>query len=119
VPVSSRLSPKTILWIDLIGCGLSMLIIVMLPGVQAALWIGTLLLGFSMASIFPTALTLADKRLHISGKITSWFFIGASLGGMVLPWVIGQVFEPLGPPAAMVLIFGDVLITILLFFFIK
>jgi len=119
IPVSTRLDPKTILWVDLIGCGLSMFLIVLFPTVAAVLWIGTLLLGLSMASIFPTALTLAEKRLHISGKITSWFFIGASLGGMVLPWVIGQVFDPLGPTAAMALIFGDVLLAILLYFFIK
>jgi fucose permease len=119
VPVSARLSPKTIIWIDLAGCVLSLGIILLFPLAQAALWAGTLLLGLSMASVFPTTLTLAEKRLHISGKITSWFFIGASLGGMVLPWVIGQVFEPLGPPVAMGLIFGDILLAILLYAFIK
>ncbi len=119
VPISTRLQPKSILWIDLIGCLVSISLVVIFPGVVPAFWTGAILLGFFMASIFPTALTLAEKRLHISGRITSLFFVGASLGGMVLPWVIGQVFEPLGPSVAMWLIFGDILLSILLFALIK
>jgi FHS family Na+ dependent glucose MFS transporter 1 len=119
VPVSARLQPKTILWIDLFGCAISTLAIVLFPQSQVVMWICTLLLGLSMASIFPTALTFADKRLNISAGITSWLFVGASLGGMVLPWIIGQVFEPFGPPVAMILILADLLAAVILFYFIK
>ncbi|MDO8972069.1 MAG: MFS transporter, partial [Saprospiraceae bacterium] len=119
IPISARLEPKTILWVDLIGCAVSVLVIVLFPVVQAVIWICSILLGLSMASIFPTALTFAEKRLNISGSITSWFFVGASLGGMILPWIIGQVFEPLGPPITMSLILGDILLAIVVFYFIK
>jgi fucose permease len=30
--------------------------------------------------------------------------VGASLGGMILPWVVGQIFEPLGAQAMIVLV---------------
>jgi hypothetical protein len=44
--------------------------------------------------------------MTISGKITGIFLVGTSLGGLFLPWLIGQLFEPLGPavmPAALLL----------------
>jgi MFS transporter, FHS family, Na+ dependent glucose transporter 1 len=119
IPISAFMDAKKILWVDLVGCVASMLLIVLFPFEKAVVWACTILLGLSMATIFPTALSFAEKRLNISGTITSWFFVGASLGGMVLPWVIGQVFEPLGPPIAMSLILGDVFLAMALFFFIK
>ena len=39
---------------------------------------GTLGLGFANASIFPTMLNLAERRLIITGNVTSWFFVGGS-----------------------------------------
>lgn len=119
IPISTRLHPSTILWIDLVGCLVSMGIIVLFPGSTLSIWIGALLLGISMASIFPTALSLAEKRLPISGRITGWLFVGASLGGMVLPWVIGQVFDPFGAPIVMVLILADLVLATILYAFIR
>jgi FHS family Na+ dependent glucose MFS transporter 1 len=119
VPISTWLQPKTIIWVDLIGCLLGISLVVFFPLSSAVMWAGAILLGVSMASIFPTTLSLAEKRLHISGKVTSWFFVGSSLGSMVLPWVCGQLFVAFGPTAAMWLIFGDILLSIATFFFIK
>jgi MFS transporter, FHS family, Na+ dependent glucose transporter 1 len=59
------------------------------------------------ASIFPSALALAQGRLRITGRVTGWFFVGASAGGMTLPWLIGQFFESVGPRATMVILFID------------
>ena len=67
------------------------------PGVPLATWAGTFGAGLGMASVFPTTLSLAERHLMITGSITSLFFVGASLGGMALPWVIGQLFERIGP----------------------
>ena len=45
--------------------------------------------------------------MPITGQITSWFFVGGSLGGMTLPWLIGQLFESIGPRATMSTILAD------------
>ena len=58
-------------------------------------------------SIFPAALSLAQGRMRITGAVTGWFFVGASAGGMVLPWLIGQFFESVGPRATMVILLVD------------
>jgi len=79
------------------------------------LWVGALGLGFAMAAIFPTSISLAERFLTLSGSITSWFFVGSSLGGMFLPWVIGQLFEPVGPRVTMFIILGDLLVGVAVF----
>jgi fucose permease len=68
-----------------------------------------------MASIFPTMLTFSESRMTLTGRVTAWFFVGASLGGMSLPWVIGQLFESIGPRAMMVAIFFDLIVAIGIF----
>jgi hypothetical protein len=55
-----------------------------------------------MATIVPSTLSLVGRHIPISGRITGWFFVGASAGGMSLPWLIGQLFESSGPRASMV-----------------
>lgn len=109
IPLAVRVAPTKILFIDLAGCLVALGLVIIGSQSQAALWAGTILLGLSMASVFPTIMTLADSKLHLSGEITGWFLIGAGLGGMVLPWVIGQAFASIGPGIFPILIFVDVL----------
>jgi fucose permease len=40
----------------------------------------------------------------ITGQITGAFLVAASVGGMSLPWIIGQLFEPVGPQVAILAI---------------
>jgi FHS family Na+ dependent glucose MFS transporter 1 len=100
IPIAARFRPRSILVADLVGCIASAGLILALPTSHAALWAGTLGLGASMASIFPTAITLAERRVAISGRITAWFLVGSSIGAMALPWAIGQLFQPVGPTIA-------------------
>jgi FHS family Na+ dependent glucose MFS transporter 1 len=116
IPIAARLRPRTILFSDLVGCLISMGIILLFPSSILAIWIGTLGLGFSMASLFPTMLTFAERRMALSGQITRWFFVGAGLGGMTLPWLIGPLFETLGPLSSMYAILIDLLIALVVFF---
>jgi len=80
------------------------------------LWLGTVLFGISQASIFPTFLTLAEERMHITGTIAGLFLVGAGAGGMILPWWIGQAFVKVSPNAMMGLIFTGVLLNLLMLF---
>jgi FHS family Na+ dependent glucose MFS transporter 1 len=113
VGVSGRMRSRTILYMDLLGCLLSMGVILLWSESFTALLIGTVGLGLSMASIFPTAMTFAEERLHLTGKVTSWFIIGGGIGGMFLSGLIGQLFEPVGPSVTMTIIFIAILIDLL------
>lgn len=97
IPLAVRFRSSILLWADLIGCLLSIMLILLLPHSPTAIWAGTIGVGFSMASMFPMMMTLAERRLGLTGKITGLFLIGASLGGMTVPWLIGQLFEGVGP----------------------
>ena len=114
IPIASRYRPRTILIVDMIGCLFSVGVILIWPSSLVAIWVGTIGLGFSMASLFPTMLLVAGRRMTLIGNVTRWFFVGAGLGGMILPWVIGQVFEDFGPQITMILIAFDLLLTLLI-----
>ena len=50
--------------------------------------------------------------MAITGKVTGWFFVGASAGGMSLPWLIGQLFESIGPRVTMFIILANLLVAV-------
>ncbi|GAP06480.1 fucose permease [Anaerolinea thermolimosa] len=115
IPIASRLRPGVMLGIDLAGCLLSLGIINLFSYSPTALIIGTIGTGIFMASIFPTLINLAQQKMQITGKITSWFFVGASSGGMFLPWIIGQLFIPVGPRITMLAILISLLVSTVIF----
>ena len=114
--VSTLAKPLTILLLDFAGCILSIGLILVLPDSATALWVGTILFGLSQASIFPTFLTLAEERMHITGTIAGLFLVGAGVGGMILPWLIGQGFVQLGATAMMGMIFISLILNVLMLF---
>ncbi len=119
--VSTRLRSQTILFIDIIGCAISTILIMLWKESSLALWVGTFGLGISMASIFPTLIMLAGERMQITGTITGWFLVGSGAGSMLLPWLIGQIFVRTGPKAMTTVLLVDlaILLIVLLFFLTK
>ena len=97
IPLAARWAPMTILFLDIAGCGIGVAALVIWPQSSAVIWGGTLVSGFSMASMFAALMTLAGRSLRLTGRLTSLFFIGSSAGAIVFPWGIGQGFESLGP----------------------
>ncbi len=112
IPIAARVRPRYILLGDVVGCIVSVGLILAWPGSLAAVWLGTLGMGLSMASIFPTMLSLAERRMTVTGQVTGWFFVGASAGGMSLPWLIGQLFESTGPQVVMTAILVDLVLAL-------
>lgn len=68
-------------------------------GRVVVVWPATALFGISVASQFPMMMTFADERLRVSGSDMSWFIAGAGIGGLTLPWLIGQFFDAHGAKA--------------------
>lgn len=115
IPLAARLRPRSVIGGALAGCLLSVAIILLWPNLLVAIWVGTLGIGMSMASIFPLTLSLAGRRMAITGQITGWFFVGGSLGAMSVPWLIGQFFEQSGPISTMLIIGLDLLVAVAVF----
>jgi fucose permease len=59
-----------------------------------------------MAALFPSLVTLAGDSITVTGRVAGLFLVGANLGGMAVPWLIGQFFESAGTwvaPAAILI----------------
>jgi MFS transporter, FHS family, Na+ dependent glucose transporter 1 len=110
IPLAMRFRAAMILGGSVAGCVAGIAIANLFPNSIQALWAATLVMGLSMAAIFPTVMTLAGTLMTVTGKVTGWFLVGASLGSMSVPWLVGQLFGIYGPPAIMVTILLDLLL---------
>ncbi len=115
IPLTLRFKLRTLLAVDLVGCLVSGGIILLWSNSFVAIWLGTVGMGLSMASMFPTTVALAERHMTITAQVAGWFFVGAGTGGMSLPWVIGQLFESLGPHMMMVAIIADLIAAVGIF----
>ncbi|MFH1104942.1 MAG: hypothetical protein V1757_08405, partial [Actinomycetota bacterium] len=97
IPLSMRWSPRMMLQTDLLACAGFIGLIGLFPDSTAALWIGTVGFGMAIASVFASCINYTQERMPVSSHVTAIFFIGASLGSMSLPWLIGQLFDSRGP----------------------
>ena len=97
IPLASRLRATTIIAVDHAGALICLVAILCAPTSAAVLWIATGLFGFFLASIFPMLLVFSGERMPVSGRSTSWYLATSGLGGMTLPWLIGQSFVAFGP----------------------
>ncbi len=107
IPLAARLKPNRILLIDILGALAFSALMALLPGSPLALVVGTAGLGFFLATIFPTTMSLAGRVLAINGKVTSIFSSGSSLGTLFVPWLVGQYFESVGPQVLTTLLMVD------------
>ncbi|HYM84349.1 MAG TPA: hypothetical protein VEY67_09385, partial [Candidatus Dormibacteraeota bacterium] len=96
VPLALRFSPLAMLAVDLLGAVASLLLIAAAPESEPALWLGTLGLGCSIASMIPSSFNLAARRMPITSEVSATFLVGGSLGSMTLPWIVGQLIGPYG-----------------------
>jgi MFS transporter, FHS family, Na+ dependent glucose transporter 1 len=115
IPIAAKFTPQSILTVDLIGSMVCIAAILIYPYSQTVLWIATAGTGLFFASIFPTTLVLAERYMALTGKVTGYFLVGSSLGGMTIPWLIGQLFEPYGARVTMVIILATTVICFLVF----
>jgi fucose permease len=65
------------------------------PGVM--LWIVTLLFGLSVAPQYASMLAFAETHLALSGRNTSAIVAASGIGGLLMPFVVGQLFDRVGP----------------------
>ena len=97
IPLAQRLRPRTLLVWQCAGCIAALSALLLAPPATATTWGCTVLIGLGMSSIFPLMLAFLEPITAGSGRLTSWYFIGASSGSLIIPWVIGQFIETPGP----------------------
>ena len=103
IPVVALMSPESVLIGSLAACLISLALMLASPSSMTAVFVGTFCLGVSMAPIFPTTLSLAGRRMRLTGNVTGWFIVGASAGSMLIPLLIGHAFSGIGPSFVIVI----------------
>ncbi|XP_041950551.1 sodium-dependent glucose transporter 1 isoform X2 [Alosa sapidissima] len=88
--------PGTMILLNLVGCTLSSLLLTLFNTSSLALWSCTALYGASMATTFPSGLSWLEQYTAVTGRAAAVFVVGAALGEMVLPAVMGFL---LGKPS--------------------
>jgi len=96
IPVSIKIKPEIMLTGDIIGCIIASCLLKLWPQSAIVIWAGSILMGFSMATLFPTGINYIEQKMHISGSITSYILVGSSAGSMFFPWIIGRLFKSIG-----------------------
>ena len=115
IPLSMRFRPRTLIIADLIGCVIGLGLAALGDGSPVMIWLATLLFGASVATLFPLSMSFAGEVITVTGQFTGLMFVGASLGGMLIPWLIGQFFESAGPSSAMWIMLVDMWVCVGIF----
>lgn len=110
VPISRYLRPSKMLWMDMAGCLLGSVVLMSQfkngscnASDMTKLWIGTVLLGVSMASVFPCAVNWAEYFVTVSGRTASILIVASSCGEMLIPLAVGNTIgETVGPCSLMI-----------------
>lgn len=82
-------------------------VMIVADGDPALVWITTILMGFAIAPQFATMIAYAEEHIALSGRATAWFVSAAGVGGLVLPFVIGQMLDRSGSDAMPKAVFGS------------
>ncbi|XP_054841845.1 sodium-dependent glucose transporter 1 [Eublepharis macularius] len=81
--------PGTMILLSIIGTTVSSLLLALFSTHPASLWLGSAVYGASMATIFPSGISWLEQYTTIEGKSASMFVIGAALGEMCIPALVG------------------------------
>ncbi|KAM7432889.1 glucose transmembrane transporter [Porites harrisoni] len=96
IPIALFLSPAIMLLVDLIGCLVSSLLMLIFRASESALWMGTSTFGLFMSNVFPTSVALAEQYFNVTGTVTCMFVVSAAIGEMIIPLIVGKVFDYVG-----------------------
>ena len=115
IPAATRFTPKQVILAALFSCLSVLALGILFWGSSLALWMMAIGLGFCMAPVWPTGFTLAGQSVNLTGKVAGIILLGDSLGGMMLPALVGKVIEGSGPRSMVYLVFGSLVLNLLAF----
>ncbi|QRN84520.1 MFS transporter (plasmid) [Chloroflexota bacterium] len=106
IPLSRKIKPGTLLVGNYVLAIIILVMWMIWPVSPWMLWIGSAGLGLALASVFPTLLALGETRMKVTGAVTGLFFFGSSLGGTIIPTLLGLIFDKVGSYHMILTLFG-------------
>ncbi|OCT94550.1 major facilitator superfamily domain-containing protein 4A [Xenopus laevis] len=96
IPVSYKMAPRSMLFINLIGVTATFLFLLFSQNSTTGIFVGTALLGLWLSSVFPSMLAYTEDVLNYKGCATTALVTGAGMGEMVLQILVGSVMQTQG-----------------------
>lgn len=96
VPLSKKMSALNMVRFDLIGMTVGCFLLFYSTDSQYVVWISSVLVGFCMASVWPSMFVWAESLMPVTGVFASIMVGGGSLGEFVIPAAQGNVMAALG-----------------------
>jgi FHS family Na+ dependent glucose MFS transporter 1 len=115
IPVAMRFSSARVLVLALVGCSTFLGLLILFPNSTAVLWVAAAGVGFSMAPMWPSGYNLAVQSLALTARVGAVIMLGDSIGGMVLPGLLGLFIERAGAGAMTKLVLASMGATALAF----
>jgi fucose permease len=109
--ISSRLvlkwKPSTIILSSAVGAAAGV-VVLLAAQTQFMAGAGIAIAGLSFASVYPVTLGFAGSRFEAySGSVFGILFAIALVGGMILPWAVGQFAQVHGLRASLAIVIGN------------
>ena len=109
-----RWKPATMILGSAVGASAGMAILLAAHS-QSVAGAGIAIVGLGFASIYPVTLGFAGSRFEAySGSVFGILFAIALVGGMTLPWAVGQIAQAHGLRTALAIVTGDCVMIFLL-----
>ena len=104
IPLATRFKPQQLIAAALTGCLIVLGTALIVKPSSTFVWILAAALGFCMAPMWPSGFTLAGQSVRLTARVSGLILLGDSMGFMVLPWLVGQVLQGVGPQALIYLV---------------
>lgn len=107
VPVAARVAPGRILGVTLSASLAVLVVFIAAQGPGATLWVVSFLFGAAVAPQYAAMMGYAESHLALSGRNTSVIVACSGMGGLVIPRIVGELFDRRGPeslPVTMMLL---------------
>ncbi|MEE6492198.1 hypothetical protein FKM82_016514 [Ascaphus truei] len=96
IPVSYKVTPRSMLLINLIGVEVTFLFLLLSQYSTPGLFVGTAFLGLFLSSVFPSMVAYTEDILNYKGCATTVLVTGAAMGEMILQILVGMVIQTQG-----------------------
>ncbi|KAL9657642.1 hypothetical protein ABK040_012720 [Willaertia magna] len=108
VILTSIFPDAVLLIVDSLFCFVGLLPILIFPKSIAAIWVGSIILGFAFATQFPLTIALPSSymKIQVTGWMTSVMVIGAVVGELIVPVLMTNLFKFVSPFSLFWLILG-------------
>uniref|UniRef100_A0A9R1SQE3 Sodium-dependent glucose transporter 1 n=2 Tax=Cyprinus carpio TaxID=7962 RepID=A0A9R1SQE3_CYPCA len=110
------LRPGILILLSLVGTTVSALLLCLFSQNSPMLWACTAMYGVSMSTTFPSGISWVEQYTTVTGRSAAVFVVGAALGEMVLPALLGFLLGQVqNEPLLMYLALGTSTVTSILF----